>query len=146
MKFATPHLCMLAALACPLYLTACLSSAPIVPETAANQDQIATCQATAELHNGVVVGDFVLGGAAPALGAVAAALPNGSGKTDLGITAAVTAGVLAVGATLVGYTASNFAASNCSSVVGQLPTPPVTIVVSPDAGATSAAFPPAVQK
>ena len=40
-----------------------ISSAAIVPETAANTNQINTCQSTASLHNGFVIGDFALGGA-----------------------------------------------------------------------------------
>jgi hypothetical protein len=111
-----------------LLLCACISSAPIVPVTPANADQISTCQTTAEIHNGFVVGDFVVGGAAVTLPTVAAALPSTSAgaKTDLAVTSAVVAGVLGVGAAMTGYTAANFTNSNCSSVVGALPPAPAS--------------------
>lgn len=112
----------LVAVTLALCSVACISSAPIVPVTPANTDQISSCQTTAEWHNGVVIGDFVFGGAGAALGGIGAAVTDSNTKTGLAIGAAVAGGLTAVGAAIAGYTASNFANSNCSNVVGQLPT------------------------
>jgi hypothetical protein len=100
---------------------ACIDSAPIVPETAANQSQIQTCQSTAELHNGVVIGDFALGGAGTALASAAAFATDTNTKNTLAYVGIGTGAAVIVGTAIAGYTSSNFANSNCSSVVGALP-------------------------
>jgi hypothetical protein len=100
---------------------ACISSAPTVPVTAANSSQISSCQNTAETHDLAVIGDFVFGGVGTTLGSISAAESNTNTKTALAIAAAGSAGVLIVGTAIAGLTASNFANSNCSSVVGPLP-------------------------
>jgi hypothetical protein len=106
-------------------LSGCISSAPIVPVTPANQNQISVCQADATLHNDVVIGDFVVGGLTSGLAGVSAGLPNtdSSAKTAIAISAAVGGALTITGAAIAGYTASNFSNSNCSSVVGILPSP-----------------------
>jgi hypothetical protein len=104
------------------FSTACLPAAPIVPVTAANTQQVSACQQIASVHNGVVLGDFVLGGSATTLAGVGAMATNTSVKTDLSIAAAVVGGVSLAGTAIAGYTAGDFANSNCSSVLGQLPT------------------------
>jgi hypothetical protein len=103
--------------------TGCISSAPLVPETAANAQQIQTCEQTALAHNDVVIGDFTLGGLGAASGA-AAAIVGGSNtglSTGLAVGAAVAAALATGGTGLAAFTASNFANSQCSSVVGPLP-------------------------
>ncbi len=70
-------------------LSGCLSSAPIVPVTAANQAQIASCQGTAALHNDIVLGDFVFAGAGTALSGVGALVSDSTSKNDAAIGAAV---------------------------------------------------------
>ena len=111
----------LGVLALAVMLGGCISSAPIVPETPANQAQIASCDATASLHNGVVIGDFVVGGATTGLAAGAAAVTDGNTRTALAVAGAIAGGVTTIGAALAAYTASNFANSQCPSVVGSLP-------------------------
>ena len=106
-----------------LFLTGCLSSAPFVPVTPQNQAQIATCQSIATEHDSVVVGDFVFGGVGAIAGTVGASLPKGNNTAIqiMDITAGVGAGVAAIGATVASFTASDFANSQCSNVVGPLP-------------------------
>jgi hypothetical protein len=106
--------------------SACITSSPTVPVTPANQAQIASCQSTASLHNGVVIGDMVVGGGATTLGAVAAALPGDQvqTRTNLAITTAALAGVTTVGAGIAALTASNFSNGHCSEVVAPLPMKP----------------------
>ena len=99
----------------------CLSSAPIVPVTPANQAQISTCESTATLHNGVVVGGFSLSATGGTLGAVAALEPNVTTKNTLDVAAAVAAGLALVDTSLLALSSSNFSNNNCSSVVGNLP-------------------------
>jgi hypothetical protein len=112
--------------------SACLSSAPIVPVTPANTAQVSSCENTATLHDGFVIGDVVVGGAGAGLGAAAAAVSDTNAKTGLGVGAAG-AGAIAVALTaLAEVTASNFVNSQCATVVGPLPT---TILVKPAAGA-----------
>jgi len=119
-------------------LTSCITSSPTVTPTPANANQIASCQATASLHNGIVIGDMVVGGGATTLGAVAAALPSDqtSTKTDLAITTAALAGVTTIGAGVAALTASNFSNSHCTDVVAPLPMKP-----GPDGGVAGAILP-----
>jgi orotate phosphoribosyltransferase-like protein len=112
-------------LALAALLSGCISSAPIVPVTAANSSAISTCQSDATLHNDVVIGDFVVGGAASGLSAAAAGIADTNTKTDFAIAASAVAALTIAGAAIAGYTATNFANSNCSSVVGALPPTPV---------------------
>jgi len=109
-------------------LCGCISSAPVVPVTPANQQQVSMCQQDAQLHNGVVIGDFVVGGATSGLAGVSAGLAPGSAKTDMAIVAVGLGALTVTGAAIAGYAASNFANSNCSSVVGALPAAPVPMV------------------
>jgi len=114
-----------------LLLGGCISSAPIVPVTPANSAQVTTCQSDASLHNGIVVGDFVIGGLTSGLASTAAGLTNATAKNDISVAAAAAGGLTIAGAALAGYTAANFANSNCSSVVGSLPPDLVTAVPKP---------------
>lgn len=104
------------------FIIGCLSSAPIIPVTSQNQAQVTSCENTASLHDGVIIGDFVVGGTTAGLASVGAAVNDNNTKTTLGIVSAVTAAVGVVGAGIAELTASNFQNSNCSSVVGPLPT------------------------
>ncbi|HEY6462661.1 MAG TPA: hypothetical protein VIY73_20975 [Polyangiaceae bacterium] len=103
-------------------LSGCLSSAPLVPVTSANQAQVSACQNTAALHDGIVVGGFVLSGATAGLAGGAAAVPDANTKTTLGVVGAVLGGMAVVDAAIAELTASNFSNSSCSQVVGPLPT------------------------
>lgn len=105
-------------------LGGCLSSAPTVPVTPANQGQVNVCQNTAALHNGVVISDFVLGGTSAGLASAAAAFSDQNTKTTLAVAGASVAGALIIGTALAELTASNFANSQCAAVVGALPTAP----------------------
>ena len=111
-----------------LALAGCLYSAPIVPVTPANQAQVASCQQTAVFHDGDVIVDFGLGGISSALAGSAAAVSDQNTKTDLAVVSASVAALVVVGAAIAELTASNFANSNCSSVVGPLPTAGTTTV------------------
>jgi hypothetical protein len=107
------------------FLPGCISSSPIVPVTPANQAQVASCQATASLHDDVIIGDFVVGGAGAGMAGVAALEKDTNTKTGLAIGAAIAGAVEMVGVAIAGFTASNFANGNCSSVVGALPMKPL---------------------
>ena len=111
----------------------CLSSAPIVPVTPANTAQISSCESTASQHDGYVIGDFVVGGVSAGLAAAAAAVSDTNTKTGLGVGAAGAAAVGVTLAALAELTASNFANSQCPTVVGSLPTAP-----TPSASSTPA--------
>jgi hypothetical protein len=116
-----PPIAAVGLLAIVLLCLGCISSAPITPVTPANQDQVSTCQSIASLHNGVVIGDFVVGGVTSGLAGVGAALSDTQSKTDLAIAAAAAGAVGLVGTGVAGLTSADFANSNCSSVVGSLP-------------------------
>lgn len=103
-----------------MLLSGCISSAPIVLVTPGNQAQVSSCQSIASLHNGVVIGGFVVGGATAGLAGVAAAATDSTTKNDLAIGAAIAGALGVVGTAIAGFTSSNFANSQCSSVVGPL--------------------------
>jgi hypothetical protein len=102
--------------------------------TADNTNQISTCQTIAADHNGIVVGDFVLSAGSAGLAAAAAGLTAPQAKTDVSYVAIGVGGALVVGAALAGFTASDFATSNCSQVVGPLPALPMKPKPPTDAG------------
>lgn len=109
-----------------LLVSGCISSAPIVPETSSNIDQISSCQTTAAAHNLVVISDFVLSGSGVTLATSGAAISDATAKTDLVIVSAIVGGLSLAGGAIAGYTASNFANSQCPNVVGPLPVPLAT--------------------
>jgi hypothetical protein len=102
----------------------CLADAPIVPITPANQAQVTTCENTAALHNGFVIGDFTLTGAGGALGAVGALEPGSQAKTGLAIGATIAGAGAILASSVVALSSSNFANNHCSDVVGPLPANP----------------------
>jgi hypothetical protein len=122
-KTATKFSSCLALGAILLCASGCISSAPVVPVTAANSAQIAVCQQDAVLHNATMVAGLVLGGADVALPAIAASLPStaADAKTDLAATAIGTAAAAGVLTAITAVTQSNFSNSQCSQVVGALP-------------------------
>lgn len=99
----------------------CLSVAPVVPVTPQNQAQVSTCQGIASLHNGVVVGDFMIGGVTSGLAGVAAGVTDTRTKNDLAIGASIAGAIGMVGTAVAGLTAADFAGSNCTTVVAPLP-------------------------
>ena len=111
-------------------LTGCISSAPTVPVTAANTAQISSCESSAAVHNDFVIGGFALGGISAGLGASGAAVSDTNAKTDLAIGAAVVGGLVLIDSAIVGLSASNFANSQCTSVVGALPVLPLVTKVT----------------
>lgn len=113
-------------LAVGLSLTGCMSSTPVVPVTPENQAQVSACETAALEHNAFALGDYVFTGGALAAGAVAAALPsdNASGRTDLAVTAAASAGIAGILTGLSRMTTSQFSAQRCVDVVGPLPSTP----------------------
>lgn len=118
--------------ACAVALTGCLTSAPIVIQTPSNQAQIASCQSTASLHNGVVIGDFVVTGSAAGLAGASAFVTDTTAKNTMAITGAGLGGAALIGTGIAALAASNFANSKCSDVVGNLP----TATEQPDGGPT----------
>jgi hypothetical protein len=147
MKFAAPHSLMLAALAC-LFAPACLPAIPVVPVTPQNSAQVSGCTAVANWANGLTIGGMIVGLGDGTLGTVAASLPAGPAKTDLGYTSAGLAFLVAAGATVVGLEHSAYSSDRCVDVLGPLPTvtvDPTTVNWSlTDAGA--ATLPPEVNK
>ena len=106
--------------------SACLAAAPIVPVTPTNTAQVSACEGTASQHNDLVVAGFVLSGGATGLGAVAAIDQNTGDRTGYAIAGAITGAVAAVDVAWTALTSSQFANSQCSSVVGNLAAhPPV---------------------
>jgi hypothetical protein len=99
----------------------CFSSAPIVPVTPANTDQVSSCQSIATTHNAVVVGDFVVGGASASLAGVDAIVSDAPTKNGLAIGAAIAGALGIVGTAVAGYTGQEFANGQCPNVVGNLP-------------------------
>jgi hypothetical protein len=135
---SVPPAAALLAMVLAIHQMACISSAPIVPETSANQSQIQTCQSTAELHNGVVISGFVLTGSTAGLAGVAAAEPdsNATVKTALSVAGAIVGGIAIADAAVAAFTNSNFQNSQCSNVVGPLPTTLSPTTPSPSAPST----------
>ena len=123
-KSVPPAAAVLVLMFLALQNQACISSAAIVPVTPANQSQISTCQSTAELHNGVVISGFVLTGSTAGLAGVAAAEPdsNATAKTAISVAGAIVGGIAIADAAVAAFTNSNFQNSQCSNVVGPLPT------------------------
>lgn len=104
-------------------LTACISSAPIVPVTPANSAAVTSCQTTAKDHNGFTIAGMAVGLGAAGTASTSAGLPpsNANGRA---ISAAIAGGLSLVAGGLGGiaaFYASNFADSKCSEVVGSLP-------------------------
>jgi len=106
--------------------TACISAAPIVPVTPENSAAIGACQNTATTHNDLVIAGVVVSGSATGLASAGAGLTssNPAASKDVAIVAAALGGVAVVDAILTGYSTSQFASSNCSTLVGPLPVVP----------------------
>ena len=119
-----------------LFLPCCLPAIPVVPVTPANSAQVSDCTSVSNWANGLTVGGMIVGIGDGTLGTIAASLPAGAPKTDLGYTSAGLAFLVAAGATVVGLEHSAYSSDRCTDVLGPLPT---------DAGAPDA-FPPAVNK
>ena len=115
----------IAPLACLLLVSGCISSAPIVPVTPANTAQVSSCESSATVHNDFVIGGFVLGGITAGLGAAGAVATDSTAKTDLAISAAAVGGAMLIDTAITGFSAQNFANSQCTSVVGALPVGPL---------------------
>lgn len=108
-------------LALALFCSGCLSSAPTVPVTPANQAQVTSCENTATWHDGFVVGDFTFTGGAATMGVASALETNTQAKNVLAISGAVLGGLAGIATTGTAFTASNFVNDQCSNVVGNLP-------------------------
>lgn len=113
---------VLALLSAFLALPGCFPGNALVPVTAANSAEIAQCQSVSGLHNGIVIGDYTVGGLGAATGAVAAALPaqDVTAKDALAIAGATGAALVAVGAGLASLTASEYVNDGCGSLVAPL--------------------------
>jgi hypothetical protein len=119
-------------------LGGCIAAAPVVPQTPDNAAAIGTCQSDAKQHNGFVVADIALAGGASVLASAGAGLASSNpvASKDVAITAGVFGGLAVIDSVLVGYSASQFANSNCSALVGPLPIlPPMSKMPAADAGA-----------
>ena len=120
---ATAAVAILACLA--MTQGACISVNPTVPVTPANQQQVSSCESTATLHNGFVLGGIGLGGASTVVSGVAAATTNDkTAQVDLAIGAAVGAGLAAAAAGGAGLTAASFTSARCTDFVTPLPMKP----------------------
>jgi hypothetical protein len=128
-RFAAPNTLMALALACVL-APACLPVTATVPVTPANSAQVSSCETLGTEHNLFVIGGTSFGIAGSTLAGVGAAVPNGSGKTDLGYTAMAVAGAAAILAGLTGYTSSQYASDLCPLVTS----PPLSATAA-DGGA-----------
>jgi hypothetical protein len=93
--------------------------APNVPVTPANQAQVEACQGTTGLHNVVTFADIVLGAAGAGVGSIAAAdtQADNATRTALALTGAGLGGIVAIGAVIAGYTATQYTNEGCSQVV-----------------------------
>ena len=107
-----------------LALSGCISSAPIVPVTQQNQAQVAACEQDATLHNAAVFAGIGLGAVGAGAGTVGAIDSDTGVKTAMAVTGASAAALVTAAVAVANLTASNFANSQCSSVVGPLPTKP----------------------
>lgn len=124
-----------------LFLPCCLPAIPVVPVTPANSAQVSGCTSVSNWANGLTVGGMIVGIGDGTLGTIAASLPAGAPKTDLGYTSAGLAFLVAAGATVVGLEHSAYSSDRCTDVLGPLPTASAIA----DAGAPDA-FPPAANK
>lgn len=130
--------CAMLLVAC--WQASCLPAVATVPVTPDNQSQVSACQSIAGAHNELVIGDFVVGGAAPVLAGIGTGLASsdpGAGKA-LGITATVLGAVAMTGAGLTALEASGYASNGCSQVLGPLPVMPAA-KKHQDAGADAGA-------
>jgi len=99
----------------------CLSTSPSVPVTPANQAQVNTCESVGSLHNEIVLGGYVLGGATSALGGVSA-LESATGvKNALAISAAIAGAVGVIDTAFAAFTGQEYSANRCPDVTGVLP-------------------------
>jgi hypothetical protein len=115
MNLAVPNTIMALALACVL-APACLPVTATVPVTPANSAQVSSCETLGTEHNLFVIGGMGFGVAGSTFAGVGAAVPNGTGKTDLGYTAMIVGGAAAILAGLTGYTSSQYASDMCPLV------------------------------
>jgi len=120
-KVAAAATSMLAMVVMAVCVSGCLSSAPLVPITPDNTAQISSCENTATLHNGFLIGGFVVTGAAGGLGAAGALASDPQTKTDLAIGGTIAAGAAVLATSLVAMSSSNYASNKCSAVIGPLP-------------------------
>jgi hypothetical protein len=105
-----------------LFLPCCLPAIPVVPVTPQNSAQVSGCTAVSNWANGLTVGGMVVGIGDGTLGTIAASLPAGPAKTDLGYTSAGLAFLVAAGATVVGLEHAAYSSDRCVDVLGPLPT------------------------
>lgn len=101
--------------------SACLSNAPIVPVTPANQSAVSQCQTDSNVHNGAVVGALISGAAGTAAGAIAVADSDPKVKDAMGVTGAVAAGVTAIGAGVIALENQLYQSGGCTQLLGPLP-------------------------
>ena len=92
-RFAVPHTLMALALACVL-APACIPVTATVPVTPANSAQVSSCETLGTEHNLFVIGGTSFGVAGSTLAGLGAAVPNGTGKTDLGYSAMIVGGAM----------------------------------------------------
>jgi len=110
-------LCLLAS-----HLLGCISVTPTVPQTPDNTAKIASCESTATLHNGFVMGGIGIGGASAIAAGIAAASPDNKGlQQGTAITAAAAAGLAAIATGGAGLTAASFTNNRCTDVTTPLP-------------------------
>lgn len=131
---------MFAALWTTVALSGCKSTVPKPGVTAADGPRVAACQSIGNAYNGILIGDILVGGVAPALGGVGTALPSSSGglKTGLEVSGIVLSALEMTGVTLASVESSAFESGQCTDVVGALPDlPPAPHAVAPEPTVTS---------
>jgi hypothetical protein len=104
-----------------LSLQACLATAPIVQVTPANKPQIDSCTSIGALHNGFVVGDFIVGAGGVGVASAAAIVRDAPTKDIFAVIGIGLGAISAAGTAIVGFTGAEFSSSQCSNVVGPLP-------------------------
>ena len=102
-------------------LVGCISVTPTVPVTPENSAKISSCESTATLHNGFVLGGIGVGAVSAGMAGVAAASSDKGLQQGLAIGAAAAAGVTALATGGAGLTAASFTGNRCTEIVTPLP-------------------------
>jgi hypothetical protein len=116
-----------------LLLMGCISVTPTVAVTPENSAKISSCESTATLHNGFVLGGIGVGAISAGMAGVAAAEPGNKGlQQGMAVGAAAAAGVAALAAGGAGLTAASFTGNRCTDVTTPLPMKPnPTVAILP---------------
>ena len=104
----------------------CMSSAPVVPVTPQNAQQVSSCESSASVHNDAAITSIALGAVGTGLGSVAAVDQDPNARAGLAIGGAASAALAGGAAAIVALAAQNFQNGHCTDVVGALPAKPAS--------------------